>query len=167
MYNNYPGESAVMRQLQEDAAQGAVKLNFFSFDRTFLAAAPGAVPPQNFQISNNIDFLICYINGTVTNPIGTNIAIPDITIQLADNSTGWLFSDQAMHWNNVVGTAQRPFILPEPKLVPSNASIDIQLNNLTAATTFARIDIGIFGAQVFELEPGYLRDRSPLYFPAG
>ena len=154
-------QSALTAGLQEEAAQGYVKLNFFVFNRTFLAIAAGAVPAQVFQISNNLDFLLYYINGVIFEPAGTFIPNPDFLIQLTDNSTGWLFSDQVMHWGQLVGTAERPFILPEPKLIPSNSSVDIALTN-NIATVFDRLDLGLIGSQVKYLA-GYERSDNPYY----
>lgn len=140
--------SAVQDELQHQVALGNVKLNFFTFKLTFINAAPGAVAPQSFQISNNINFLLMYINGTVFDPAGTNIPAPDLMINLSDNSTGWLFSDNPVHWMEIVGNAQNPGILPEPKLIPSNASINCAITN-RSATTFDTIDLALIGAQVF------------------
>lgn len=140
--------SAVEAALQDQVALGNVKLNFFTFNLTFLQAAPGAVTPQNFQISNNMNFLLQYISGAVFEPAGTNIATPDLLIALQDNSSGWLYSDSPLHWMQTVGDAKFPFILPEPKLIPSNASIQCKLTNNTALT-IDRIDVCLQGVQVF------------------
>ncbi len=156
-------QTAVTNALQEEAAQGFVKINFFAINRTFLAIAAGAVPGQVFQIPNNLDYLANYINGVVFEPAGTFIPNPDFLIQLSDNSTGWLFSDQVMHWGQIVGTAERPFILPEPKLIPSNSSIDIALTN-NIATVMDRADLALIGAQVF-YQGGYTREDNPYYIP--
>jgi len=140
--------SAVEAALQEQVAVGNVKLNFFTFNLTFLAAAPGAITPQSFQISNNMNFLLQYITGAVYQPAGTNIPSPDLLVALQDNSSGWLYSDSPVHWLQTVGNAQFPFILPEPKLIPSNASIQCKLTN-NSAVTFARVDLCLMGVQVF------------------
>lgn len=156
-------QTAVTEALQEEARAGYVKLNFFAINRTFLQIAAGAVPAQSFQIPNNLDFLTSYINGIIFEPAGTFIPNPDFLIQLSDNSTGWLFSDQVMAWGQIVGTAQRPFILPEPKLIPSNSSVDIALTN-NIATVFDRCDLALIGAQVFYMR-GYTREDNPYYIP--
>lgn len=157
-------ETALTRALQEEAAQGLVKLNFFVLNRTFLQVAVGAVPPQVFQIPNNLDYLINYINGVVFEPAATFIPNPDLLINLADTSTGWLFMDQVMHWGQIVGTAQRPFVLPEPKLVPSNSAIDCNLTN-NQAVVIDRIDLALLGSQVI-YQAGYSREQMPFY-PGG
>jgi hypothetical protein len=140
--------SAVEQELQAQVAAGNIKLNFFTFNLTFLAAAPGTIVPQVFQISNNMNFLLQYIVGKVYQPAGTVIPEPDIVLQLADISSGWLYSDNPIHWGQTVGTAQLPYILPEPKLIPSNASIQAKLTNNTGLT-LARIDLALQGVQVF------------------
>lgn len=140
--------SAVEMALQEQVALGNVKLNFFTFNLTFLAVATGTPPPQVFQVSNNMNFLLQYIVGKVYQPAGTVIPEPDLLLQLSDISSGWLYSDNPLHWGQTVGTAQLPFILPEPKLIPSNASIQARITNNTP-TTLARIDLALQGVQVF------------------
>jgi hypothetical protein len=140
--------SAVEAQLQEQVALGNVKLNFFTFNLTFLAVATGTPTPQVFQISNNMNFLLQYITGAVFQPAGTVIASPDLLLQLSDVSSGWLYSDNPVHWGQTVGTSQLPFILPEPKLIPSNASIQARITN-NGAVTLARIDLALQGVQVF------------------
>lgn len=154
--------SAVREALEQQQALGNVKLNFFIAKLQFEAVAPGAFnPAPSFQIANNMDFLLEYVNGSVFQPAGTNIPAPDLTVNLTNNSTGWIFSDNPMTWVELVGTAQNPFILPEPKLIPGNSSVKCNLVNRTAATTFALVDISFVGCQVFTFN-GFTIDDLPV-----
>ncbi len=140
--------SAVREALEEQVSMGNVKLNFFIAKVQFETVGAGAFnPAPSFQIANNMDFLLEYINGSTFDG-NTLIAAPDLTINLTNNSTGWIFSDAPMTWVELVGTAQNPFILPEPKLIPGNSTIKVNLVN-RSATSFDFVDISFVGCQIF------------------
>lgn len=149
--------SAILEALEEQESYGNVRLNYFTFNTTFLAAPTGLVPPQIIQISNNISFLLEYINGNVANPAGTIVASPDIVVDLTDSNTGWKFSDNPVHWMQCVGNAQNPFILPQPKIIPGNAAISVTLTNNTGGV-LVRVDLALIGAQIFTYNGFQLND---------
>jgi hypothetical protein len=154
--------SAVVDAIETAKAEGYVKTKFFEYNRTenTLATGGGVTPTDNFQISNVSDFLLWYINGSVFQPAGTNIAAPDILVNLQDSNSGWMFSDQPVHWVQTVGTAQNPFILPDPRLLNMNSTIQLFLNNQTGGT-LAQVNLCLAGLQVFYYK-GFTRDDLPV-----
>jgi hypothetical protein len=151
--------SAVVDALETARQEGYVKTKWFTYNRTENAVTVSGVT-DNFQISNVSDFLLWYINGTVFQPAGTNIPNPDLLLLLTDSNAGWQFSDFSTHWGQIVGTAQNPFILPDPRLLEANSSVQMQITNQTGGT-LAQVNLCLSGLQVFYYG-GFTRNDLPV-----
>jgi hypothetical protein len=135
--------------------QGKVELDPFTYSVNFITLAASVATPGNIPINADSDFVIRYSMISVFQPIGTPIASPDLLITIFDTGSGRNLQDQAQHVTNVMGTAQRPYIWPEPKLVAGSSVLTVTLTNNTAGT-FARVDVALGGFKVFYLK-GYKR----------
>lgn len=151
--------SAMVQAIEDAKVEGYVKTKFFTYNRTENTVTVAGVV-DNFQISNVSDFLLWYIVGSVFQPAGTNIPSPDILVNLADSNSGWMFSDFPVHWIQTVGTAQNPFILPDPRLLQQNSSISMTLTNQTGGN-LAQVNLALSGLQVFYYK-GFTRDDLPV-----
>lgn len=121
---------------------------FFTYTSTYAANFPGSgalaasaqAQKNQITIQNDAHFLIVAITGRVTQANDTtlvNAPVP-ILIDLSDTS-GTQWDDAAVHWDNMVGTAQSPFFLPFPKLVLKGTTINIALTNLQAQVDNVRL----------------------------
>lgn len=115
--------------------------DFFTYSAFFLPIGASATAVVNVPIQADSAFAIMAITGDerdlVTNE--TNVAFPALTVLLRDGGTGRLMMDQAQIWTNIIGTAQRPFFLPHPKIVKPNSTLVVELTNQAAAVRQARI----------------------------
>lgn len=95
------------------------------------------------QISVGIDahFLIQKIVGTRTSQ-----APALVTIRTGGNDRQWM--DKAVHFDNLVGNAQFPNILPAPRLVERGSTISITIQNLSAAVS-GTYEIILSGLKLF------------------
>ena len=81
----------------------------------------------SLQISVGIDahFLVQKIVGTRTSG-----APALVTIRTGGNDRQWM--DKAVHFDNIVGNAQFPNVLPAPRLVERGSTISITIQNLSS-----------------------------------
>lgn len=67
------------------------------------------------------------------------IAGPAIRVLITDQGVGRSLMDVAQEWTNVVGTAQRPFLLPMPRTFRASSTIAVALTNDNAAARQVRL----------------------------
>lgn len=96
------------------------------YDYTTGSVAIAAGGAASLQISVQIDshFLVQKIVGSRTSG-----APALITIKTFGNDRQWM--DKAVHFDNIVGNAQFPNILPAPRLVERGSTISINIQNLS------------------------------------
>jgi hypothetical protein len=106
---------------------------------TVIAAGNTAI----LQISIGIDahFLVQKIVGTRTSG-----APALVTIRTGGNDRQWM--DKAVHFDNLVGNAQFPNILPAPRLVERGSTISITIQNLSAVNS-GTYEIILSGLKLF------------------
>jgi hypothetical protein len=106
---------------------------------TVVAAGGTAI----LQISIGIDahFLVQKIVGTRTSG-----APALVTIRTGGNDRQWM--DKAVHFDNIVGNAQFPNILPAPRLCERGSTISITLQNLSAVFS-GTYEIVLSGLKLF------------------
>lgn len=124
--------------------------DFFVYSTSFIPLAASATVTNNIAIQADSDFLAVGITGSVfDSPAQTTVvANPPQLVQIVDAGSGRAFFNEAQQWNNVVGTAQNPFLCPMPKLVRANSTISITLQNLDAAN--ARVSrVALIGFKLF------------------
>lgn len=115
--------------------------DFFTYSAEFLSLGASASLTVNVPIQNDSDFQLTELTGEVRDAIATEtvIATPAILVTIQDQGTGRVLMDRAQAWPNMIGTAQRPFILPMPKEIRANSVIAVTLSNLLAVAKFARV----------------------------
>lgn len=106
---------------------------------TVIAAGNTAI----LQISIGIDahFLVQKIVGTRTSQ-----APALVTIRTGGNDRQWM--DKAVHFDNLVGNAQFPNILPAPRLCERGSTVSITIQNLSA-TVAGTYEIILSGLKLF------------------
>lgn len=97
------------------------------FDYTTGAQVIAAGGTASLQISVGIDahLLVQKIVGTRTSG-----APALVTIRTGGNDRQWM--DKAVHFDNIVGNAQFPNILPAPRLVERGSTVSITIQNLSS-----------------------------------
>jgi len=119
-------------------------------------AASAAAQQVTTNISNDADFIVRAVTGKAYSAAGVPVVDPDYLIQFQDLGSGRNFQSATMHWGNVVGTAENPYMMPEPWLVYGGGSVVATLTNNTALA--ARVDLSFNGYKVKYLS-GYSREE--------
>jgi hypothetical protein len=101
------------------------------------------------------DFILCKQALVAYTAVATMLANPDYTHVMADTGSGRNLQNTPIHVANSFGTAQLPFILPEPKLFKASSVIQITLINRTAVA--AEVFISLIGFKLFYM-PNFSRE---------
>lgn len=124
--------------------------DFFVYTAEFLPLNAGATAPVNVPIQADSSFELAELAGDVKTADTDEVAIADpaILISIVDQGTGRLLMDRPELWANIVGTAQRPFLLPMPKTFAANATIQITATSLLGAGA-RRVRLSLIGYKIF------------------
>jgi hypothetical protein len=90
-----------------------------------ITIAAGATASPQISIGIDAHFLVQKIVGTRTSG-----APALVTIRTGGNDRQWM--DKAVHFDNIVGNAQFPNVLPAPRLVERGSTISITIQNLSS-----------------------------------
>lgn len=103
--------------------------DWFTYSAEFLPLAINTTATVLVSVQADSDFLLTEITGDVRadDTTETVIAQPAILALLVDQGVGRYLMDRAQMWDNLIGTAERPFILPVPKLFRASSTIQVTL----------------------------------------
>lgn len=129
----------IKEKLFQAAQRGDVVLDYFVYNAVFPIATfiANANVTVNIPINADSDFLIDRTMLSSYSAAGVLVVDPDYTTTWFDTGSGRQLQDQATHVRNVFGTAQRPYILPEPKLLKGASVLQVSLINATAVAALA------------------------------
>lgn len=130
---------------------GKISLEPFEYSAVFPIATfvAGATISININIQNDSDFVWRYTTlAAFTAPNVPQVA-PDYTVSFFDTGSGRNLQDQAIHVSCVTGTAQLPFILPEPKRISSGSVLVVTLTNVGGVAALAQVVLG--GMKVYSV----------------
>jgi hypothetical protein len=115
--------------------------DFFTYSAEFLPLGASATTPVNVPIQADSDFELTQLTGDVRVLVTDEavVADPNLLVTLIDQGSGRMLMDRGQIFPNLIGTAQRPAILPMPKLIRANSVIQVVAQNLVAATRFVRL----------------------------
>jgi len=138
--SSYADFSGVANSIRESFHGAKVREGHAPWDQAWKAKPPydyttgsqvvaaGNTASLSINIGIDAHFLVQKIVG-----IRTSQSPALVTIRTGGNDKQWM--DKAVHFDNLVGNAQFPNILPAPRLVERGASIQITLQNLSATVT--------------------------------
>lgn len=127
--------------------------DFFTYAANFLSLAGGTSASSNITIEASSDFR--WIKGEYFCDIAAAIqtddtrVIPLVSILIIDSGPGRQLSNIAIPLTSIFGTGERPFILPVSRIFEARSSIQLQVVNLTAATTY-NLRVCLTGAKIFK-----------------
>lgn len=107
---------------------------------------------QQINIQNDSDFLIMATVFTVYAAPGVLTPAPDMTLTLLDSATGRQLQDAPVHVANCTGTAQWPYVWPEPKICKGGGTLTLNLVNNDAAAVGGIASLAYHGYKVFYLQ---------------
>lgn len=108
--------------------------DFFVYSAEFLPLAANATQQVRIPIQADSAFLIHEIAGDCRDAISDEVVIaaPPVRLEIRDEGTGRILMDRPQQWDNMIGTAERPFFLPLPKEIKPNSTLVISLINDSA-----------------------------------
>ena len=157
MYRTASSPSLALRSGAQAGMPGGTPkhrwFRFYNYLTTQLAVAAAAAVPINMPaivIQNDGDFICQQFIATVNNhATGALLPAPDATILVTDaGSTFPLFSGQTPI-NSICGTAQLPFLLPQPYRFLKNSSVTVTYQNNDPALVHD-VYFSLVGYKIFE-----------------
>jgi hypothetical protein len=135
---------------------GRVSLEPFTYSAVFPIAAfvGGATLAVNVNIQGDSDFAWRYTTLAAYTAINVPQVAPDYTIAFADTGSGRNLQDQAIHVSLCTGTAQLPYILPEPYRLAAASVLIVTMTNTGGVPALAQVALG--GFKIYALQ-GYNR----------
>lgn len=134
--DNAPVYGALMQLLNESK----VEMQPYVFTLTFgplVVAATAA--PQSFIVDSSAPFMLVSQNyqsdiAGATSTMGTT-NVPNASVQIQDQSSNRNWQAQAVPIPSIFGNGQRPYFLPQPRLIPANTTITVSVTSFEAAVT--------------------------------
>lgn len=123
--------------------------DFFTYVAEFLPLGSLSTTPVNVPIQADSDFELTQLTGDVRILVTDEVVVadPNLLVTLVDQGTGRALMPSGVVFPNLIGTAQRPSILPMPKLIRANSVIQVTAQNLVAASRFVRV--ALIGYKLF------------------
>lgn len=142
-------ESPILEKLAQAAAEHLVFIEYFVIPLRWTSLLTATAQEQSAQVPKDSDFLIREINHAAYTPAGTLLPTPDELIDMVDSGSGRLFNTSIRpHITTVTGTGQRPFILPEPRIIAGGNAVSIVIENISGAT-IDRQHLSLVGCKIF------------------
>lgn len=129
----------------------------FWYNATFSALAAAASSTAQVQIQADADFIILKQTRFVTNDADESVVTaPLATVLLTDTGSGRQMMDSAVHIENLFGTAQFPYILPQSKRLAANSTFQVQVTSLAPSITM-NIWINFAGQKQYKFRQAQVR----------
>lgn len=133
-----------------------VEASFFTYGVLFNPLPAGGVLAVPTGIEADSDFILTKLALTAYSAAAVPVVNPDYLSVIQDSGSGRLFQNQPIHVATLYGTAQLPFILPEPQLIKASSVVTITLTNNDPAVA-AVVNISLIGFKLFYSQ-GFTRD---------
>jgi len=129
-----------------------VSKSFYAYSVNFAALLFGTNATLSFNIEADANFKLEQITyfSNIANATQTDATrvVPLISLLITNTASGRQFMDSAQPINNIAGTGDRPFILPQPKIFPARSTVQILGANFSAATDYNTV-ISFIGTKVY------------------
>lgn len=125
-----------------------LELDVFTYTGIWIPLGAAAIVPLQIPINADSDFVLAKSMLVAYGAAGVMLVNPDYLITFFDTGSGRQIQDNPVHVHNIMGSAEHPFIWPEPKLIKGSSVLTVTLQNLTAVAT-ARVDVALNGFKVF------------------
>lgn len=143
-------------KIAADERARRIRCESFIYTAVWNPLPAGAGLNVQINIQNDSDFLIMATTLTVYSAVGVFVVNPDLTLTILDSSTGRQLQDAPVHVANCTGTAQWPYIWPEPKKAKGGGTLTLTMFNNTAVATYVA-SLAFHGYKIFYMD-GINRD---------
>ena len=123
--------------------------DWFTYTAEFLPLNANTTQNVNVPIQADSDFMLTGLSGSVKTAATaeTVIAAPAVLVRIEVTGTGRNLMDRPVPWVNLVGTAERPFLMPVPHTVKANSTILVALTELSGNNRTIRV--ALLGYKLF------------------
>jgi len=130
-----------------------LKSEFFTYSTLFTSIANGVTQTQSVNIQADSFFTIQKLawmadlaGAAVT---ASTVVVPLVKVLITDTGSGRQLMDQAIPLSTIFGTGQLPFILPTPRIIQPSSTLQVQVTNYSAATTYTNLMLAFIGAKTY------------------
>lgn len=126
------------------------ELDPFTFSLNYTPATLSTTTNQTFLVQADSAFSLVKMTAVVTATDNTTFQTTGawpFLVTLSDSGSGRDLMDTGVHLYNLFGSAERPFILPKPKLFDPNSTITGKLQNLSG--TSYNVRLSFHGFKIF------------------
>lgn len=127
------------------------ELDYFSYAHELLPATASIESTTNFLVQADSGFVIVKTMGVITtdaNVFVTNLTdtpkFSPFTVIWTDSGSGRDLMNVRIAWDNVIGTGQRPYYWPKPKVLDPNSTLTGRYLNLSGTDRNLRVAFGGF-----------------------
>jgi hypothetical protein len=149
---------AIVAKIQSLLAAKQIQPIPYTYNALFRAAAggnslaSGANGIVQINIQADADFLILNqtYDANTANAARTasSFVVPNVNVLLTDTGSGYQMMDQAVPVYSIFGSGQFPYVLPNPKLMPAKATLQVQCTNYDAAAGY-NLQLSFNGVKLF------------------
>jgi len=127
--------------------------DLYTYVASFGSLVAGGKSTQNINIETDADFIIdrimFYADIAGAPQTADSRVIPLIDISLTDTGSGRNLQDKPVPLVCMAGDGALPFILPKPRKLRANSTLNVTAENISAATTYANFRIVFSGYKRF------------------
>lgn len=136
------------------------ELDPFTFTLNYTPATASTTTNQTFTVQADSAFSLIKMTAVVTATDNTTFQTTGqwpFLITLSDSGSGRDLMDTGVHLYNTFGTAERPFILPKPKLFDPNSTVTGKVQNLSG--TSYNVRLSFHGFKIFGSVAAFKKTR--------
>lgn len=127
---------------------------FFTYSSLLASIASGANGAGSFTVDQDADFELMKLTyfADVAGGAETHdtAVVPLVTVQITEGgASGFQWQNQALPIPALFGTAEVPFILPQPRLILAGQTVNLAFLNISSATTY-RLYLAFIGRKIFK-----------------
>ncbi len=137
-----PQNQAAYQQLMDLRDNSRVECQPYHFAVNFANVTAGATAPVgSFLVDTSAPFMLVSqeywgtLNPVATTTSGTRI-VPNMQVQIQDQSSNRNWQNGAINVESIFGSGERPYYLPQPRLIPANTTVLVTVNNFDAAAAY-------------------------------
>lgn len=153
-------------RVQKPIIQDKLFYKYFVYSVDFPSGVnAGTTSQQSLKIQADSDFewikstVTAYIDSTGTS--GTvsfddwlmGVRYPGYTCIITEDATQTQLMDIATPVCAIFGTAQQPFVLPNPKIINANSSFTIQVSNIYTTNNLGAFTLSFIGRKIYRGTP--------------
>lgn len=126
-----------------------IEISPFAYNPKITALGAGATDQAIAQIQADSDFVMVYMSAMALDTTGPTVVLNALALmQVTDTGSGRTYFDNPTLLPLVFGQQGFPYILPTPRVITENTNVQVEAQNISAATTYD-IYLSFVGIRIF------------------